>query len=250
MKKIFCLTLAVITVLLSLISCDNNSDNNNENKVINVHKNETQLTYTVKFETNGGTSISNISKINKIDEAPFTTKENHIFDGWFLDSTLTQAAIFPLTIEKDTTLYARWLKVQSKLNCTSTKVKLDKDIGPEKIYQITPSGFDINRLQQLGYTKIKINIYYTVRYEKDYDVLWDIGYMGSPKYEVSLVNSQKIGEYENNVSTTTKAKEKTINTDILLSNITSDQITLSFSTDNIQNIIFFENIVVKYECVK
>ena len=105
-------------------------------------------------------------------------------------------------------------------------------------------------MQELGYRKIDIKVTYDVYYEKDYDILWDIGYAGSPKYEISLYHSNNTGTFYKDQSTNKTAKTRTIEGSILISDIGNDTMKLSFSTNNIQNIIYFENIVVKYECVK
>ena len=44
---------------------------------------------------------------------------------------------------------------------------------------------------------------------KDYNVLFDIGYAGSPKYEFSIYNTDLVGYFEENLSTTKTAQKQT-----------------------------------------
>ena len=250
MKKIISIICAII-LLTSLISCD--SDNNSpyqgssKNNSKGVYNGISE--YTVTYITNGGSSVKS-EKATEIRHAPNTTKKDHLFDGWFLDETLTVAAVFPMEITKDTTLYARWLKTSSTTKCTSCKIKWDSDIGESKIYTLTPSGFNLTRLQEKEYRSIKIKVEYDVYYEKDYNVIGNIGYMGAPKFEVYLLNSKETGRIEEDIKTQTTPSHRTITYNMLISDVMSDNITLEFSTNNIQNMIHFENIVVTYTCEK
>ena len=48
------------------------------------------------------------------------------------------------------------------------------------MYDITPTGFDYDKLEKSGY-RIKIKVTYDVYYKKDYDVPFDVGYASLPK---------------------------------------------------------------------
>lgn len=64
----------------------------------------------VDFSTNGGTPIESY-KTDCIKEAPFTTKQDCSFGGWYLNSDFTgEAVTFPLEITENTTLYAKWFQ--------------------------------------------------------------------------------------------------------------------------------------------
>ncbi|MBQ2718309.1 MAG: InlB B-repeat-containing protein [Clostridia bacterium] len=68
-------------------------------------------TFTVSFEENGGTSVSNVSNIavgGKVSEPTAPTKTDYTFGGWYLDSNLTKAYDFNTVVTNDTTLYAKW----------------------------------------------------------------------------------------------------------------------------------------------
>lgn len=67
------------------------------------------ITYTVTFETNGGTDVQTLT-INE-NETPTLpsnpTKEGYVFDGWFIDMALTNAySLAPIT--SNITIYAKW----------------------------------------------------------------------------------------------------------------------------------------------
>lgn len=68
--------------------------------------------YTVKFETNGGSAISNkaVTKNSKIAEPTAPTKEGYSFVGWFTDEELTTAYDFDSMVTNAFTLYAKWEK--------------------------------------------------------------------------------------------------------------------------------------------
>lgn len=67
--------------------------------------------YAVHF---GNTTMSDV----QIDEGGSLTKpsdpqkSNYMFAGWYLDSGLTQEASFPMTINSETTIYAKWYSYQ------------------------------------------------------------------------------------------------------------------------------------------
>ena len=85
---------------------------------------------------------------------------------------------------------------------------------------------------------------------EDYDVWLDIGYTGSPKYEIYLVDSKGVGDRREDLSTSTSGSNRTVELTRPASSLIGDKITLTVSTNNIQNIIFFDSILVNYQCVK
>ena len=68
--------------------------------------------YTIRFETNGGSTLGNVKRAggSVVDVSRFVpTRKGFTFGGWYLDAALTtKVTTFKLT--KDTTLYARWLE--------------------------------------------------------------------------------------------------------------------------------------------
>ena len=126
---------------------------------------------------------------------------------------------------------------------------LDNGYKSASYYQLNPPGFDLQALAAEGYI-MKIHVTYDVYYRKDYDVLWDVGYAGAPKYEVYILNSDNIGSCDENITATKSARTRSISYKASVSSLLNTSLYLKFSTDNIQNIIYFENIKVEIVCQK
>ena len=70
------------------------------------------LGYTIKYNTNGGSAIADAVKQTHIPSIfPTTTKAGYDFIGWYTDENLTQSASRELSIFEDMTLYAKWSKL-------------------------------------------------------------------------------------------------------------------------------------------
>lgn len=67
--------------------------------------------YTLSFDTNGGEEIDEqILSNNEVTTIVIPVRESWVFDGWFIDSDLTEPFIFGGTLKADTTIYAKWVK--------------------------------------------------------------------------------------------------------------------------------------------
>lgn len=67
--------------------------------------------YTLSFDTNGGEEIDEqILSNNEVTTTVIPVRESWVFDGWFIDSDLTEPFIFGGTLKADTTIYAKWVK--------------------------------------------------------------------------------------------------------------------------------------------
>lgn len=66
--------------------------------------------YTVTFNSNGGTSVETVNVIHgeKVAKPADPTKEGFSFAGWYLDETLTQVYDFESPVVSNLTLYAKW----------------------------------------------------------------------------------------------------------------------------------------------
>lgn len=239
LKKILPLIVSFV-FLFSFSSCFEVSEKNQDKGIGITHK--------VTFYENGGSSVSSLD-VNIIYHAPTTAKSGHLFLGWYLDKTLSVPAVFPLSVEKDTYLYAKWLKLTDSKKCAGSSIKFWTDSDSAVYYRITPSGFDLETLDQMGYW-MEITVDYAVLYVKDYDILWDIGYAGSPKYEAMILNSEDRGTIEEDLTTKKSAQKRSISYITSAADLINEKLTLKFSTDNIQNIIYFDNITVTYNCYK
>jgi len=237
MKKSITLILLIISIIC-LLGCSN--------KNINI----SIIPYTVTFNTNGGTKIESI-KTTKIEESPVTKRTNYIFDGWYLDNQFINLVIFPLKVENDITLYAKWVKSFDQIRCKNSEIEfLDSDYSSSLSYNITPNQFNYDRLSELGYEYIQMVVEYNVYYKKDYNIPFDIGYAGLPKYELYITNSQLLGFSEENLKTTKESTYNKYTYTLKFSDLINLKYTLTFSTDNVQNVIYFESIIVSYYVIK
>lgn len=169
-------------------------------------------------------------------------KNNYIFKGWYTDYHCSFLYDFTRPVTTDFSLYAGFtLKSKSFYNDGFELKALSSNYSNSASFGISLIGFDYSFLEKNN-MGLQFVISYSVKYQKDYNVLWDIGYAGSPKYELSLINESLQGYFEENLPTTTSyvAKSYTYNTKL---NFTKDKdIELIFSTDNVQNIIMFKDI--------
>ena len=73
------------------------------------------VTYTVTFETNGGSAVKavTVDEGDAITPAPETTLEGYEFGGWYFSADLSDDSLvtFPYTPAGSTTLYAKWSKI-------------------------------------------------------------------------------------------------------------------------------------------
>ena len=78
--------------------------------------NELSSTYTVTFDTDGGSSVSDIivNQGESIETLPTTTKDDYIFDGWYENLTDTNPVSEPYTPSGDIELKAKWTKIICK----------------------------------------------------------------------------------------------------------------------------------------
>ncbi len=70
--------------------------------------------YTVKFETNGGSTVKSVT-VNKnavVTEPTAPTKDGYIFEGWYTDKDLTTVYDFTAKVTKSFTLYAKWTEIE------------------------------------------------------------------------------------------------------------------------------------------
>jgi uncharacterized repeat protein (TIGR02543 family) len=62
----------------------------------------------VKFETNGGSEVSEMDT-SIINSAPESSKKGYILLGWYKESKLQNQISFPYVVTDDTVLYAKWI---------------------------------------------------------------------------------------------------------------------------------------------
>ena len=121
MKKIALFLIAIL--LLSCFGCSSNSDFNESGIDLNNDGNDdimikvpTPTIYTVSFQTNGGSYVDSKKLVN-LEYAPPTSRDGYEFKGWYRDSGCTVPVIYPLKVDSNITLYAKWLRVEGVVSC-------------------------------------------------------------------------------------------------------------------------------------
>lgn len=76
---------------------------------IRLGEQQAEKTFTVTFESNGGTVSYPIeTKLLEESDMPKPTRQGYLFAGWYIDIDLQSAVAYPYVVSKDTTLYAKW----------------------------------------------------------------------------------------------------------------------------------------------
>ena len=245
MKKTLATIFFVILILFTLVSC--NTSNMSENKQDNLFTKNHTVTLIVDNLSNNKITVDDGDAL-VINSNP--QKENYMFKGWYTDSDCTVPYDFARPVTTSFNLYACFALKTKIINCQDIKIKaLSSTYDNDKSFSLSLVGFDYDYLEKNG-MGLQFKITYNVKYKKDYDVLFDIGYAGSPKYEISLINSSLRGYFEENLPTTTSGTEKHYTYNTTLNFSKDEQISLVFSTDNVQNIISFSDIVIIIEAIK
>lgn len=96
------------------------------------------VTYTVSFDSEGGSEISNIKVIknNTVSIPVVPTKEGYIFDGWFTDKKCKVEYDFDTKVTKNIALYAKWTeKIVEKIVIPSVPGNINEEnyIEPTQI---------------------------------------------------------------------------------------------------------------------
>ncbi len=83
-----------------------------------VGKSGGSVRYTVSFESNGGSKVSNqtVARNSVMKEPKAPTKENFDFDGWYSDKELKTKYDFSAKVTKSFTLYAKWTEKDNSVN--------------------------------------------------------------------------------------------------------------------------------------
>ena len=68
--------------------------------------------YTVSFDSDGGTAVAPIAAHTLSAPPPAPKKDGHTFGGWYRSMAFDEdsKAVFPLVLDGDVTLYAKWLR--------------------------------------------------------------------------------------------------------------------------------------------
>ena len=223
--------LIIMAICLTLVSCGNAQKG---------------ATYTVDFNTNSGTPVAS-QNVSTLASAPSTTKDGFVFYGWYTDSDFKNPVTYPMDLNRDVTLYAKWgigtYSVEQD-DC-SVQFSVVDDYSFRGMYIITPTEFDLQALASLGYS-IKVDVTYDVYYEKNYDVPLDIGYAGAPDHAVAIVDDYDDGELREGLSTEKEPVSESVSLVISASGLLDTGLYLKLMTYNLQNLVHYKNITVTY----
>lgn len=73
-----------------------------------------ERTYTVRFQTNGGSTVSDQTVIEKgvVNKPVNPVKEGYAFVGWYIDESFTISYDFNTQVKNNLVLYAKWERIQ------------------------------------------------------------------------------------------------------------------------------------------
>jgi len=76
----------------------------------------TQVKYTIKFDSNGGSEIEDqiVEGGNNTIKPNDPIKEGYVFDGWYIDKDLEIVYDFKTAVKENITLYAKWNAISPK----------------------------------------------------------------------------------------------------------------------------------------
>lgn len=96
--------IAAAIFLMFFVACGGNGNKNNSSS----------QTYSVSFNSNGGSSITamQVNRGGSISApTPEPTRTGFIFNGWYSNSGLTNSVTFPYAVNGNITLYAKWTPI-------------------------------------------------------------------------------------------------------------------------------------------
>ena len=128
-----------------------------------------QSTYTITFNSNGGSIISPINKsYGETVQAPgIPVRKGYTFEGWFADEELTETYVFSTMPNTNLTLYAKWTAKKEIIDIsTNAQTFTIDDISRDFVAHETLKGFDVKyfvdgawtsaRPQEVGRYNVKI----------------------------------------------------------------------------------------------
>jgi len=89
----------------------------------------TPIQYTVHFDAQGGTSVSDrtIDEGQKVGTLPETSYAKHLYDGWFTEATEGTEIAENTTISGETTFYAHWTKDITNADVDTSDVSIVRE---------------------------------------------------------------------------------------------------------------------------
>ena len=171
-------------------------DNGSGSKVTN---------YTVKFDSDGGSSVSDISvrKGDKINPLPTTSKTGYKFEGWYLGSQMWTTS---LPVDSDMTLKAKWTVKEVRKELKAAKGQKKQTVKVSKTYKGEKISLNVDMVcdKKITYTGEKLGAE-DLNFKIDLGDLYDIVNLsgGSVKAE-DLFKVSYVGKNNLNKSTSSK----------------------------------------------
>lgn len=246
MKKRLLVILFCILILFVCTGCDLVDADGDSSEVDNLLKKNYNVTLIVDGSESKTITIDD-GKALTINYTP--RKDDYMFKGWYTDSACMVPYDFSRPVTTNFKLYAGFALKTKTINCHDIKIKsLSSTYDSYENMGLSLVGFDYDYLEKNN-MGLQFRITYNVKYQKDYNMLFDIGYAGAPEYDLSLINSSYNGYSKDDLTTTATAVKKSysFNTPTYFSKDKS--VRLKFSTDNVQNIVIISDIVVVVEAI-
>lgn len=202
--------------------------------------------YVVSFNTCGGEEIKS-QRCEALDSAPIPTRRGYDFDGWFFDEALTEKVVFPLELTEDVTLYAAWYKTEYTEALDAASIRfLSEGSTNKKTYALSvPKEIDIAEITRRGY-RVQLTVNYEISYTRDW--VKDFGYLGAPKYDVSILNSSGVGANHEELTAPDTATAAGVSYTFGTAELAG--LTFAVKTQNIQNTVHLRKMTVTYKLVK
>ena len=275
MKKTFLIVIAlalVFTLALTLAACGGSTEQNPDSGAPSTPDSgqtpetpdegdagETPtppVTYTVTFETNGGSAVQpvTVDEGDAVAAAPKTTLDGYEFGGWYFSADLSDDSLvtFPYTPAGNTTLYAKWSKILTAADLYNEVFGEDYafvsfENFTEQLIEKYFVTLDSYRLLFKKVSTSEFTVYAHAKYTTGseglitrkytgnqcitindyYDLSCELGSLSIKEYAVSLVDPKM--PYDHNVSTLETLREKTD----LYNNISIDTIVAGSSNSTL-----------------
>lgn len=85
---------------------------------------QASATYDIQFETDGGTAIAaqQVEEGAQVTSPSNPTKNGYEFAGWYSNPECTDKVTFPLSVDEDTVLYAKWEEKEEVKSSSSSSI--------------------------------------------------------------------------------------------------------------------------------
>lgn len=221
-KKLLSVIFAVIAIVLCMaafVACEGDPDNPD---TPNTPDTPGEITFTVKFETNGGTEIKDIvfTDVSTFRMPEDPTKDGFEFEGWYLDANFTNVFSKDSMTKANITLYAKW-----KENLKAEIVSVDG---------ATIDGKEISMFAESGTEKIDLTTIVTV----GKNCSWRLYFDEDCTREIPTRSTGVLNDHDNSfyIFVSLKDSDDTAKYHLTIHKIASISITLSDGTNRLKTV--------------